>query len=153
MPHSSEATTTSSPTRGMWIEIAFFAVFGLAALSHPPHGGCGLKSPTIPRGRQPAASSPTRGMWIEIPLAPSNSPLAFGHPPHGGCGLKCVECGCGCRCRPSSPTRGMWIEIRVRLPYVCVVESSPTRGMWIEIIRSASASNPIVVIPHTGDVD
>ena len=55
----------SSPARGMWIEICLVSLLDAVDNGHPPHGGCGLKSP--------AAITPA---------------IATGHPPHGGCGLK-----------------------------------------------------------------
>ena len=56
----------SSPTRGMWIEIAQNRFSSVGFLGHPPHGGCGLKF----LNRIPRRFCVRR------------------HPPHGGCGLK-----------------------------------------------------------------
>ena len=61
------ATAAVSPsTRRVWIEISTGAIAITDDNSHPPHGGCGLKSELL------------REIKKEY----------HGHPPHGGCGLK-----------------------------------------------------------------
>ena len=58
------------------------------AISHPPHGGCGLKSLNSAMYVLPAMSPSTRRVWIEICVIRFCSNNCFSHPPHGGCGLK-----------------------------------------------------------------
>ena len=75
---------TSSPARGMWIEMTAFAYCLSSCQRHPPHGGYGLKS----RSQMPCS-------------------LQSCHPPHGGCGLKCLLRRMARRTAESSPTRGI----------------------------------------------
>ena len=169
-------TFMSSPTRGMWIEISAACSATQAQKSHPPHGGCGLKSSKYSSASRCILSSPTRGMWIEIApdfvsffgsqssptrgmwieiaeIDPSTNSFTS-HPPHGGCGLKSPRPSRTPRAWRSSPTRGMWIEIPfVSCNNTSLCLSSPTRGMWIEILCSPSLRRSPAVIPHTGDVD
>ena len=55
----------SSSAWRMWIEILSAGTVIESGVSHPPHGGCGLKF--VEKA-------------VEI--------IREGHPPHGGCGLK-----------------------------------------------------------------
>ena len=82
--------------RGVWIEIADFAVKLQADVGHSPCGECGLKSKADKEGLDLRPSLPMRGVWIEMA---------------GYAGMR--E-----RIR-SLPMRGVWIEISLaarRLP-------------------------------------
>ena len=105
----------SPSTRRVWIEISLTSITIPGGLSHPPHGGCGLK-------------------WTLF----LTTITAASHPPHGGCGLKCTEF-VPIKISTGSPsTRRVWIEMKT-LPHLLQRNfwSPSTRRVWIEIFAGA----------------
>ena len=73
-----------------WNQILLISPVVLS-LSHPPHGGCGLKFINRHLFIVDRLSPSTRRVWIEMC---GNNHIPFGvarHPPHGGCGLKSIR--------------------------------------------------------------
>ena len=118
-------------------------------LGHPPHGGCGLKCVPAPWQWQGNSHPPHGGCglkffdrhWLFTPFRC--------HPPHGGCGLKyvCVRGGGGVR--ESSPTRGMWIEIhalrRATSAWCC---HPPHGGCGLKFASDSATIQRQVSSPH-----
>ena len=96
----------SSPTRGMWIEMARQGYGAAWGSCHPPRGGCGLKYPGGCVHRPKLVSSPTRGMWIEMCPEIGRTMVPWSHPPRGGCGLKSGLCSGGRLREPVIPHAG-----------------------------------------------
>ena len=64
---------------------------GYYRLSHPPCGGCGLKLRKLVEEQDAITRSPSVWrVWIEIINLLSKISNFYGHPPCGGCGLKCA---------------------------------------------------------------
>ena len=82
----------SSPSPSVWrvwIEMLILCIPESNGLSHPPCGGCGLKS-VVPIS--PAAlclgHPPCGGCGLKLCRSARDIAFSRGHPPCGGCGLK-----------------------------------------------------------------
>ena len=85
--------------------------------SHPPHGGCGLKSGNVSVACHHTKSSSAWRMWIEMLHRLWCHSTTARHPPHGGCGLKLCKAVLCSDCSLSSSAWRMWIEICWYLQY------------------------------------
>ena len=104
------AGIVSAPTRGPWIEIAFFQALTQVFPCRPPHGGRGLKYKHCCIFGYAHSRPPHGGRGLKFKLKLISSQLSS-RPPHGGRGLKYFFKQIQYNTLVSAPTRGPWIEI------------------------------------------
>ena len=78
--------------------------------SHPPHGGCGLKSHSDHHKPMVVGHPPHGGCGLKL-LTFARVRIKNGHPPHGGCGLKSAHSFLLPNYKKSPSTRRVWIEM------------------------------------------
>ena len=86
--HIPENPPQSPSVWRVWIEITLDDYISNKARSHPPCGGCGLKSVYFDFEYDSERSPSVWRVWIEIQEEEKEKTFDECHPPCGGCGLK-----------------------------------------------------------------